>query len=133
MSSIRRVRSLRKLPGKLAKAIDSDLGGYDKFKADFVAAGTTQFGSGWAWLIADDSGKLKVTSTPNQDNPLMDVVEDRGTPLLGNDVWEHAYYLKYNNRRPEYLKAWWNVVNWADAAERFATATKQGPGLVVPA
>ena len=108
-----------KLPGRLAKKIDEDLGGFEKFKTDFAAAGAGQFGSGWAWLIADSAGKLKVTSTPNQDNPLMDVAADKGTPILGNDVWEHAYYLTYRNDRGAYLKAWWDVVNWAEAGKRF--------------
>ena len=107
-----------KVPGALLKAIESDLGGFDKFRTDFIAAGTTQFGSGWAWLIVKD-GKLEVTSTPNQDNPLMDVAEVKGTPVLGVDVWEHAYYLKYQNRRPEYLNAFWNVVNWDAVSKRF--------------
>ena len=109
--------------GKLAEAIDRDFGGLDQLKEQFNTKGAGQFGSGWAWLIADDSGKLKVTSTPNQDNPLMDVVTDRGTPLLGNDVWEHAYYLRYNNRRADYLKAWWDVVNWEKVAERYEAAS----------
>ena len=107
---------------ELAAAIDSDLGGLDKFKEDFNAAGAGQFGSGWAWLIVQD-GKLKVTSTPNQDNPLMDVAEQKGAVVLAADVWEHAYYLKYQNRRPEYLKAFWTVVNWNKANELFAAAT----------
>ena len=107
---------------ELAAAIDRDLGGMDKFKEDFNAAGAGQFGSGWAWLIVQD-GKLKVTSTPNQDNPLMDVAEQKGAVVLGADVWEHAYYLKYQNRRPEYLKAFWTVVNWNKANELFAAAT----------
>ena len=107
---------------ELAAAIDRDLGGLDKFKEDFNAAGAGQFGSGWAWLIVQD-GKLKVTSTPNQDNPLMDVAEQKGAVVLGADVWEHAYYLKYQNRRPEYLKAFWTVVNWNKANELFAAAT----------
>jgi len=105
--------------GKLAEAIDRDFGGLDKLKEEFNTKGAGQFGSGWAWLIADESGKLKVTSTPNQDNPLMDVAEDRGTPLLGNDVWEHAYYLTYKNDRPGYLKAWWDVVDWDKVGERY--------------
>jgi len=105
--------------GKLAEAIDRDFGGLDKLKEEFNTKGAGQFGSGWAWLIADESGKLKVTSTPNQDNPLMDVAEDRGTPLLGNDVWEHAYYLTYKNDRPGYLKAWWDVVDWNKVGERY--------------
>ncbi|WP_425988433.1 superoxide dismutase [Brevundimonas sp. TWP2-3-2] len=107
---------------ELTAAIDRDLGGLDKFKEDFNAAGAGQFGSGWAWLIVQD-GKLKVTSTPNQDNPLMDVAEQRGAVVLGADVWEHAYYLKYQNRRPEYLKAFWTVVNWNKANALFAAAT----------
>ena len=106
---------------ELAAAIDRDLGGRDKFKDDFNAAGAGQFGSGWAWLIVQD-GKLKVTSTPNQDNPLMDVAEQKGAVILGADVWEHAYYLKYQNRRPEYLKAFWTVVNWNKANALFAAA-----------
>ncbi|WP_122465822.1 MULTISPECIES: superoxide dismutase [Brevundimonas] len=109
--------------GELKAAIDRDLGGLDKFKEDFNAAGAGQFGSGWAWLIVQD-GKLKVTSTPNQDNPLMDVADEQGDVVLGADVWEHAYYLKYQNRRPDYLKAFWTVVNWNKANELFAAATK---------
>ena len=105
--------------GKLAEAIDRDFGGLDQLKEQFNTKGAGQFGSGWAWLIADASGKLKVTSTPNQDNPLMDVVEERGTPLLGNDVWEHAYYLTYKNDRPGYLKAWWDVVDWDTVGQRY--------------
>ncbi|MFA4949745.1 superoxide dismutase [Brevundimonas sp.] len=107
---------------ELAAAIDRDLGGMDKFKEDFNAAGAGQFGSGWAWLIVQD-GKLKVTSTPNQDNPLMDDVAEKGAVVLAADVWEHAYYLKYQNRRPDYLKAFWTVVNWNKANELFAAAT----------
>ncbi|WP_421729823.1 superoxide dismutase [Brevundimonas sp.] len=108
---------------ELAAAIESDLGGMDKFKEDFNAAGAGQFGSGWAWLIVQD-GKLKVTSTPNQDNPLMDVAEQKGAVVLAADVWEHAYYLKYQNRRPEYLKAFWTIVNWNKANELYAAALK---------
>ena len=93
----------------------------DKFKADFDAAGAGQFGSGWAWLILQD-GKLKITSTPNQDNPLMDVAEQKGDVVLGADVWEHAYYLQYQNVKADYVTAWWNVVNWADAEQRFTKA-----------
>ena len=107
---------------ELAAAIDRDLGGLDKFKEDFNAAGAGQFGSGWAWLIVQD-GKLKVTSTPNQDNPLMDDVAEKGAVVLAADVWEHAYYLKYQNRRPDYLKAFWTVVNWNKANVLFAAAT----------
>jgi len=106
---------------ELAAAIDRDLGGMDSFKEAFNAAGAGQFGSGWAWLIVQD-GKLKVTSTPNQDNPLMDVADDKGAVVLAADVWEHAYYLKYQNRRPDYLKAFWTVVNWNKANELFAAA-----------
>jgi Fe-Mn family superoxide dismutase len=105
--------------GKLAEAIDRDFGGLDKFKEEFNAKGVGQFGSGWAWLIADQSGKLKVTSTPNQDNPLMDDAKEPGTPLLGNDVWEHAYYLDYKNDRAAYLKAWWDVVDWDAVGQRY--------------
>ena len=108
---------------ELAAAIDRDLGGMDKFKEAFNAAGAGQFGSGWAWLIVQD-GKLKVTSTPNQDNPLMDVADEKGAVVLAADVWEHAYYLKYQNRRPDYLKAFWTVVNWNKANELFAAATR---------
>jgi superoxide dismutase, Fe-Mn family len=104
--------------GNLATAIDAAFGSFDAFKEKFNAAGTTRFGSGWAWLIIQDS-KLAVSSTPNQDNPLMDVAEVKGTPILGCDVWEHAYYLKYQNKRPAYLEAFWNVVNWSKVAERF--------------
>ena len=104
--------------GKLAEAIDAAFGTFDAFKEKFNAAGTTRFGSGWAWLNIKD-GKLEVSSTPNQDNPLMDIAEVKGTPILGCDVWEHAYYLKYQNKRPAYLEAFWNVVNWDKVAERF--------------
>ena len=104
--------------GKLADAINDTFGLFDSFKEKFNAAGTTRFGSGWAWLGTQD-GKLVICSTPNQDNPLMDVAECKCTPILGCDVWEHAYYLKYQNRRPEYLNAFWNVVNWKKVAERF--------------
>jgi len=107
---------------ELAAAIDRDLGGMEAFKTAFNAAGAGQFGSGWAWLIVQD-GRLKVTSTPNQDNPLMDVAEDRGAVVLAADVWEHAYYLNYQNRRADYLKAFWTVVNWNKANALFAAAT----------
>jgi Fe-Mn family superoxide dismutase len=107
--------------GALAEAINSTFGSFDALKEKVNAAGTTRFGSGWAWLIVKE-GKLEVTSTPNQDNPLMDVAEVKGTPLLGIDVWEHAYYLKYQNRRPEYLTNIWNVINWAKVSERFGAA-----------
>ena len=105
--------------GKLAAAIEA-FGGLDKLKDEFNTKGAGQFGSGWAWVIADASGALKVTSTPNQDNPLMDVADQRGTPLLGNDMWEHAYYLKHRNRRAEYIDAWWQVVDWKAVSARYA-------------
>jgi Fe-Mn family superoxide dismutase len=108
--------------GDLAKAIDAAFGSFDAFKQKFAEAGTTRFGSGWAWLCLKADGSLCVCSTPNQDNPLMDIAECPGTPLLGMDVWEHAYYLKYQNKRPDYIAAFWNVVNWTAVAERFAKA-----------
>ena len=101
--------------GKLADAINAAFGDFEKFKEAFNAAGVGRFGSGWVWLV-NESGKLAITSTPNQDNPLMD---GKAPPILGNDVWEHAYYLKYQNRRPDYLKAWWNTVNWEEVGKRF--------------
>ncbi len=104
--------------GKLAESIDADFGSFDAFKEKFVLAATGRFGSGWAWLVEQD-GKLLISSTPNQDNPLMDVAEVKGTPILGVDVWEHAYYLKYQNRRAEYLTAFWNVVNWQEVNKRY--------------
>ena len=105
--------------GALADAINAAFGSLDEMKAQFNAAAAGRFGSGWAWLIKDASGKLVITSTPNQDNPLMDVAEVKGTPILGLDVWEHAYYLNYQNRRPDYAAAFWNVVNWDEVAKRF--------------
>lgn len=105
--------------GALADAINASFTSFDEFKTKFAAAATGRFGSGWAWLIKDASGKLQITSTPNQDNPLMDVAEVKGTPILGLDVWEHAYYLNYQNRRPDYITAFWNVVNWNEVAKRF--------------
>ena len=108
--------------GKLAQAVDEAFGSFDAFKEKFSTAGMTRFGSGWAWLIVKD-GKLEVSSTPNQDNPLMDIAEVKGTPVLGVDVWEHAYYLKYQNKRADYLAAFWNVVNWSKCTERFEAAT----------
>jgi Fe-Mn family superoxide dismutase len=108
--------------GELKAAIESAFGGIDAMKEKFNTAGANQFGSGWAWLVAKPGGELEIASTPNQDNPLMDDAKVKGTPILGNDVWEHAYYLTYNNRRPDYLKAWWNVVNWKKAAELYAGA-----------
>jgi Fe-Mn family superoxide dismutase len=105
--------------GKVADAIVSTFGSFDEFKNKFNASATTRFGSGWAWLILQD-GKLVVSSTPNQDNPLMDVAEVKGKPILGLDVWEHAYYLKYQNRRPEYIENWWNVINWDKVNELYS-------------
>ena len=107
--------------GDIAKAIETDLGGFEKFKTDFAAAGATRFGSGWAWLCVKE-GKLCVCSTPNQDNPLMDIADCKGTPILGMDVWEHAYYLNYQNRRPDYMAAFFNVINWAKVSELYAAA-----------
>ncbi len=107
--------------GALADAIKETFGGLDGLKEKMNDAGATQFGSGWAWLIVKD-GKLAVTSTPNQDNPMMDVAEVKGTPIFGIDVWEHAYYLKYQNKRPDYLSAIWNVVNWEEVSRRFEAA-----------
>lgn len=107
--------------GDLAAAINSAFGSFADFKTQFAAAGATRFGSGWAWLIVKD-GKLAVCSTPNQDNPLMDVADVKGTPILGMDVWEHAYYLKYQNKRPDYIAAFWNLVNWAEVTKRFSVA-----------
>ena len=110
--------------GDLATAINDAFGSFEEFKKKFSEAGATRFGSGWAWLTVDQGGKLQVSSTPNQDNPLMDVAEVKGTPVLGMDVWEHAYYLKYQNKRPDYIAAFWNVVNWDAVADRFAKAKK---------
>jgi Fe-Mn family superoxide dismutase len=107
--------------GKLAEAINSTFGSLEALHEKISAAGATRFGSGWAWLIVKD-GKLEVSSTPNQDNPLMDVAEVKGTPILGIDVWEHAYYLKYQNKRPDYLKAVWSVINWNKVAEHYEKA-----------
>jgi len=105
--------------GALTEAITAAFGSFDAFKEKFAAAGMTRFGSGWAWLVVNQ-GKLDVVSTPNQDNTLMAISEAKGTPILGVDVWEHAYYLKYQNRRADYLAAFWNVINWNKVAERFA-------------
>ncbi len=104
--------------GKLANAIRDAFGSFEAFKTTFTQAAATRFGSGWAWLCVGDDKKLFVTSTPNQDNPLMDVAEHKGLPILGLDVWEHAYYLHYQNRRPDYITAWWNVVNWEAVSQR---------------
>ncbi len=105
--------------GAIAEAIDKDFGSFDAFKEKFEQAATTRFGSGWAWLCVHKGGKLEVCSTPNQDNPLMPDTGCGGTPILGLDVWEHAYYLKYQNKRPDYIKAFWNVVNWPEVTRRF--------------
>ena len=110
--------------GDLATAIENDLGGFEKLKTDFAQAGATRFGSGWAWLCVKADGKLAVCSTPNQDNPLMDIADCKGTPILGMDVWEHAYYLNYQNRRPDYMAAFFNVINWDKVAELYAIAKK---------
>ncbi len=104
--------------GKIVAALDGSFGSVPKFMEQFNAAAMSRFGSGWAWLIKDANGKLQITSTPNQDNPMMDTAEVKGTPLLGLDVWEHAYYLKYQNKRNEYITNWWNVVNWDEVAKR---------------
>ncbi|MEX1031396.1 MAG: superoxide dismutase [Paenibacillaceae bacterium] len=106
--------------GALAAAITNELGGFDKFKEDFAKAGATRFGSGWAWLAVDKNKKLKVYSLPNQDSPIM----EGETPVLGLDVWEHAYYLKYQNKRPDYIGAFWNVVNWSEVGKRYEAAVK---------
>lgn len=108
--------------GDLAAAIDTAFGSFDAFKTEFANAAATRFGSGWAWLCVKADGKLCVCSSPNQDNPLMDIAECPGTPILGLDVWEHAYYLNYQNRRPDYISAFWNVVDWSVVASKFAAA-----------
>lgn len=105
--------------GALAEAINAAFGSYDDFKTAFAAAARSRFGSGWAWLIKKEDGTVAVTSTPNQDNPLMDVAEEKGTPLLGIDVWEHAYYLKYQNKRPDYVQAFFHVIDWGKVGEKF--------------
>ncbi len=109
--------------GKVGEAIIATFGSYEKFKEEFSKAAATRFGSGWAWLLVVD-GKLVVSSTPNQDNPLMDVAEVKGTPILGLDVWEHAYYLHYQNRRPDYISAFYNLINWDEVNRRFTEAVK---------
>ena len=107
--------------GDLLNAINADFGSFDAFKEKFAAAGATRFGSGWAWLSVSN-GKLVVSSSPNQDNPLMDIAEVKGTPILCIDVWEHAYYLNYQNRRPDYISAFWNVINWDEVAKNYKAA-----------
>lgn len=110
--------------GALNSALDSEFGTFEDFKKKFSETAAARFGSGWAWLIIGTDGKLKITSTPNQDNPLMDVADVQGTPVLGLDVWEHAYYLKYQNRRPEYIDAFWSVINWEEVGKRYEQAKK---------
>ncbi|MFN5213971.1 MAG: superoxide dismutase [Bacteroidota bacterium] len=109
---------------ELTDAIHAAFGSVDTFKEQFNNAGATRFGSGWAWLIVNADKKLAICSTPNQDNPLMDIAEVKGTPILGLDVWEHAYYLKYQNRRPDYIQAFWNIINWNEVNRLFSEATK---------
>jgi Fe-Mn family superoxide dismutase len=110
--------------GTLAKAIDAKFGSFDAFKEEFKKAGITRFGSGWAWLVAQKDGSIAVSSTPNQDNPLMDVADVKGFPVIGLDVWEHAYYLKFQNKRPDYIDAFWSVVDWNKAEARYVAAQK---------
>lgn len=114
--------SMGKPEGALADDINATFGSLDDLKTKFNTAGATQFGSGWAWLTVSADGKLEVSSTPNQDNPLMDIANTKGTPILGLDVWEHAYYLKYQNLRPAYMQAWWDVVNWNKVSELYNSA-----------
>lgn len=115
-------QSTLKPTGKLLSQIEKDFGSFEAFQTKFADAGKTRFGSGWAWLVINSDKKLIIGSTPNQDNPLMDVSELKGTPLLGLDVWEHAYYLRYQNKRPDYITAWWSVVNWDVVTKRFEAA-----------
>ncbi|WP_128331513.1 superoxide dismutase [Apibacter sp. HY039] len=111
--------------GEVVKAIEKKFGSLDTFKAEFDKAAASRFGSGWAWLIVDKDGKLKVTSTANQDNPLMDIADLKGVPVLGLDVWEHAYYLSYQNRRADYIKSYWSIVNWKEVNKRYLAALKK--------
>ena len=108
--------------GQLAKAIDAKFGSFDAFKEEFKKAAIGRFGSGWAWLVAQKDGSIAISSTPNQDNPLMDVAEHKGFPVIGLDVWEHAYYLKFQNKRPDYVEAFWNVLDWNIAEKRYLAA-----------
>ena len=108
--------------GEIKSAIESTFDSFDNFKQQLIQAGLARFGSGWAWLVLDTKGNLVITSTPNQDNPLMDVADVQGTPILGVDVWEHAYYLRYQNRRPDYLQAWWDVVDWEKVNQNYLNA-----------
>ncbi|MDO9640263.1 MAG: superoxide dismutase [Pseudotabrizicola sp.] len=114
--------SVGEMSEALSQAITTVYGSQQEFQTAFQDAGAGQFGSGWVWLIINEQDQLQITTTPNQDNPLMDVAEVQGTPLLGNDVWEHAYYLTYNNRRADYLESWWDVVNWAEVSDRYSAA-----------
>ena len=110
--------------GDLASKINKNFGSFEEMQKQFAAAAATRFGSGWAWLCVDGNDDLFITSTPNQDNPLMDVADKQGRPILGLDVWEHAYYLHYQNRRPDYVSAWWNVVNWEEVGRRYRSAVR---------
>ncbi|WP_435168353.1 superoxide dismutase [Falsirhodobacter sp. 1013] len=116
------VGQTKEMSSELSEAITTSFGSDEEFRAAFEKAGADRFGSGWVWLIVNEEDELEITSTPNQDNPLMDVAETQGVPLMGNDVWEHAYYLTYNNRRAEYLSAWWDVVDWTKVSERYEAA-----------
>lgn len=111
--------------GALLEDINKSFGSLEAFKTQFADSAKTRFGSGWAWLIVGEDGKLKITTTANQDNPLMDVVKVKGTPVLGLDVWEHAYYLKYQNKRPDYIAAFWSIINWTEVGRRYAEAKKK--------
>lgn len=110
--------------GDVASKIIKNFGSFDEMKKQFAQAATTRFGSGWAWLCVDEADNLFITSTPNQDNPLMDIADKKGMPILGLDVWEHAYYLNYQNRRPDYIGSWWNTVNWEEVGRRYRSAVR---------